>query len=103
MILGGGGPADAGLSNLPRYPRGPGSRRRGGGRALLITLVSSIAIFGLVGWFVVTSPGWWLVQQSFFNPKYIGTSWPRQVAAIVTNVQLFLIAEACILPFALFV
>ena len=103
MIHGGGGPADVGLSNLPRYPRGPGNRRRGGGRSLLITLVSSIAIFGLVGWFVVTSPGWALVQQSFFNPKYIATSWPRQVAAIVTNVQLFLIAEACILPFALFV
>jgi polar amino acid transport system permease protein len=96
-----GGPPDPGdPAHLLRYP---GRRRRGGGRSLLITLVSSIAIFGLVGWFVVNSPGWGLVQQSFFNPKYIGTSWPRQVAAIVTNVQLFLIAEACILPFALFV
>jgi polar amino acid transport system permease protein len=57
----------------------------------------------LVGWFVVTSPGWALVQQSFFNPDYVGTSWPGQVAAIAVNIQLFLIAEACILPLALLI
>ncbi|HEX7471807.1 MAG TPA: amino acid ABC transporter permease [Candidatus Limnocylindrales bacterium] len=91
------------MSRLPRYPGRGGGRRRSDRRALLVALVSSIAIFGLVGWLIVTSPGWNLVQQSFFNPKYIGTSWPRQVAAIAVNVQLFLIAEACILPLALFI
>ena len=103
MLFGGGGPADVGLSNLPRYPRGPGDRRREGRRSLLIAIASSVVVFGLIGWLVVSSPGWALVQQSFFNPEYIGKSWPRQVAAIAVNVQLFLIAEACILPLALFI
>jgi polar amino acid transport system permease protein len=80
---------------------GTGGRRGDGRRSLLIAIVSSVAVFGLVGWLVVTSPGWALVQQSFFNPRYTGTSWPRQVAAVAVNIQLFLIAEACILPLAL--
>ncbi|MEA2630059.1 MAG: polar amino acid transport system permease protein [Chloroflexota bacterium] len=103
MIQGGDGPADAGLSGLPRYPRGARDRRRASRRSLLIAIASSVVVFGLIGWLVVSSPGWALVQQSFFDPKYIGTSWPRQVAAVAVNIQLFLIAEACILPLALFI
>ena len=103
MLFGGGGPADVGLSNLPRHPRGPGDRRRESRRSLLIAIASSVVVFGLIGWLVVSSPGWALVQHSFFNPEYIGKSWPRQVAAVAVNVQLFLIAEACILPLALFI
>jgi polar amino acid transport system permease protein len=102
MNHGGGGPADLGLTGLPRYPAGR-DRRRASRRSLAIAIVSSMVVFGLIGWFVVSSPGWALVQQSFFNATYIGTSWPRQVAAIAVNIQLFLIAEACILPLALFI
>ena len=96
-----GGPPDLGdRVHLPHYP---GGRRRDGRRSLLIAIVSTVVVFGLLGWLVVSSPGWQLVQQSFFNPKYIGTSWPRQVAAVAVNVQLFLIAEACIVPFGLLI
>jgi polar amino acid transport system permease protein len=100
---GGGGPPDLGLAGLPRYPQSSGGRRRDGRRSVLIAIASSVIVFGLIGWFVVTSPGWALVQQSFFNPDYVGTSWPGQVAAIAVNIQLFLIAEACILPLALLI
>ncbi len=104
MVSGGGGPAGAGSPGPPRYPRRRAGGRRGAGRrSLLIAIGSSVVVFGLLGWLIVTSPGWGLVQESFFNPKYIGTSWPRQVAAIAVNVQLFLIAEACILPLGLIV
>jgi polar amino acid transport system permease protein len=96
-----GGPHDSG--ELARRPRHIGDRRRRGRRSLLIALVSSAAVFGLIGWLVLSSPGWPLVQQSFFDPDNAATSWPRQVAAIAVNVQLFLIAEACILPLALFI
>lgn len=96
-----GGPHDS--RELARLPRYSGDRRRRGRRSLLIALVSSAAVFGLIGWLVLSSPGWPLVQQSFFDPDNAATSWPRQVAAIAVNVQLFLIAEACILPLALFI
>jgi len=99
----GGGPPDLGdLSRQPRYPAAA-RRRAEGRRSVLIAIASSVVVFGLIGWLVVTSPGWALVQQSFFNPKYIGSSWPRQVAAVAVNVQLFLIAETCILPLGLFI
>jgi polar amino acid transport system permease protein len=96
-----GGPSE--LGDRVHLPRHPGGRPRSSRRSLLIALVSSVVVFGLIGWLVLSSPGWELVRQSFFNPDYIATSWPRQVDAIAVNVQLFLIAEACILPLALFI
>jgi polar amino acid transport system permease protein len=96
-----GGPPE--LGDRVHLARQTGGRPRAGRRPLLIAIVSSVAVFGLIGWLVLTSPGWALVQQSFFNSDYIGKSWPNQVEAIAVNVQLFLIAEACILPLALFI
>jgi polar amino acid transport system permease protein len=75
---------------------------RGGGRqAAIVALVSTIVVFGLLGLAVVNAPGWPLIQQTFFNATYWADSWPRQVPAIVTNIQLFLWAEVFILPLAL--
>ena len=79
----------------------PGGRRAETWRAVLIALVSTLIVFGLLGAVVVNAPGWPLIQQTFFNGDYWADSWPRQVAAIVTNVQLFLWAELFILPLAL--
>ena len=99
MLTGRGRPPE--VVDLANPSRHPDRRLRDGRRSLLIAIVSSVVVFGLIGWLVLTSPGWELVRQSFFNPDYIATSWPRQVDAIAVNVQLFLIAEACILPLAL--
>jgi polar amino acid transport system permease protein len=79
----------------------PGARRAEARRAVLIALVSTLIVFGLLGAVVVNAPGWPLIQRTFFNGDYWADSWPRQVAAIVTNVQLFLWAELFILPLAL--
>jgi polar amino acid transport system permease protein len=76
-------------------------RRAEARRAVLVALVSTIVVFGLLGALVVNAPGWSLIQRTFFNGDYWADSWPRQVAAIVTNVQLFLWAELFILPLAL--
>ena len=86
--------------------RGPvaGRRRRSSAwsaRSLLIAFVSTAIVFGGLAWLVVNSPGWPLVERSFLNARVFAEAWPRQVAAIWRNVQLFLIAEAIILPFAL--
>jgi polar amino acid transport system permease protein len=78
-----------------------GSSRNDGRRAVAITVLSTVVVFGLIGLVVVNSPGWPTIQETFFNPTYWAESWPRQVEAIVVNIQLFLIAEILILPFAM--
>jgi polar amino acid transport system permease protein len=84
---------------------GRGSKLLGGrpegSRAFLVALLSTLVVFGGLGALIVNAPGWPLIQRTFFNGDYWADSWPRQVAAIVTNVQLFLWAEAFILPLAL--
>ena len=74
---------------------------RSGLRPALIALVSTAVVFGGLGWLVVNSPGWAAVQRSFLDAEVFGASLPRQLNAIWRNVQLFLIAEALILPFAM--
>jgi polar amino acid transport system permease protein len=72
-----------------------------GGRAIAIAIVSSVIFFGVVALVVVNSPGWPRVQQSFLDAEVFAESWPRLVASFGNNVQLFLIAEALILVWAL--
>jgi polar amino acid transport system permease protein len=99
----GSGPADSG-SIPPVDTTGRRSRilpapedRRG----LVIALASTVVVFGLLGWFIVSSPGWPRVQQSFFDAETWDASWPRVTRAFWVNVQLFLIAEVLVLAFGL--
>ncbi|MHB8458584.1 MAG: amino acid ABC transporter permease [Candidatus Limnocylindrales bacterium] len=73
-------------------------RERG---AVVIAIASTVVVFGAIALVVVSSPGWPLVQQAFFNANYWWQSWPRQAPAIVTNIEAFLIAEVLILPLAM--
>ena len=75
----------------------------GGGRAILIASVSTVAFFGLIGAVVANAPGWAQVQDKFFNARVFGESWPLIVGAFRVNVELFLIAEALILVLAMLV
>jgi len=77
--------------------------RSDGRRSALIAIASTIVVFGGLAFLILNSPGWALVRQSFFNGRYFEDSWPRQVSAIAVNVQLFLFAEALILPFGLLI
>jgi polar amino acid transport system permease protein len=72
-----------------------------GGRAVAIAILSSVALFGLLALLVVNSPGWPRVQQSFLDPEVFAESWPRIVGSFWINVQLFVLAEALILVWAL--
>lgn len=74
-------------------------RLRPGG--LFLALASSVIVFGGLGWVIVTSPGWPQVQRSFFNADIFWGVMPDLVRALWKNVQLFLLAEAFILVFAL--
>jgi polar amino acid transport system permease protein len=73
----------------------------GGARSLLIAIASAVVVFGGLAWIVTNSPGWPEVRRAFLDGEIFAESWPRQLEAIWTNVQLFLLAEALILPFAL--
>ena len=82
-----------------------GTRRRGPDpravRSSAIAIVSTVVVFGLVGWVVVNAPGWPEVQASFFNAEVFWESLPGLLIAFVVNIQLFMIAEVFVLAFGL--
>ncbi|MCI0583426.1 MAG: amino acid ABC transporter permease, partial [Chloroflexi bacterium] len=94
----GSGPADSG--SIPPVDLGRRSRllpAPGGRRGIAIAIASTVVLFGLLGYVIVTSPGWPRFQQSFFDPEVFAESWPRVTRAFWVNVQLFLLAEVLVL------
>ena len=67
----------------------------------VVALLSTVVVFGLIGYVVVTSPGWLRFQQAFFSAKIFDESFPDIAHALWTNIQLFLLAEVFILVLAL--
>jgi len=84
----------------PRATRGPGLGGSGQ-RAVLVAVVSSVVLFGLLGWVVVNAPGWEQVRRSFLDGENFIRSAPGIVAKFQVNVRLFLIAEVLILGMGL--
>jgi polar amino acid transport system permease protein len=72
-------------------------------RSTLIAAVSTVVVFGAIGWVIVSAPGWSSVQASFFNGAVFAKSFPSIVGAFWVNVQLFLIAEILILGLGLLI
>ncbi|MGI8929432.1 MAG: amino acid ABC transporter permease, partial [Candidatus Limnocylindrales bacterium] len=68
---------------------------------LLIAAVSTIVVFGLIGYGIVTSPGWPRVQQSFFSAEHFFGSLPSILNSLWKNIQLFLVGEVLILVLGL--
>jgi polar amino acid transport system permease protein len=69
----------------------------GGGRSLAVAVASTVVFFGAIVLVVVNSPGWDEVRRAFFSGEQFRDSFPEIAEAFVTNVKLFLIAEAVIL------
>jgi polar amino acid transport system permease protein len=86
----------------PRARRGP---RFGlgaeGARSLAVALVSTVVVFGLIGFVVVNSAGWPEVQRYFFDSEIFRDSLPKILAKFWVNIQLFLLAEVLILVLGL--
>ena len=74
-----------------------------GRRAVLIAVASMVVFFAALGIAVVNSPGWDAVKQAFFNGRQFRESFPDTLRGFRVNVELFLVAEAFILLFALFI
>ena len=100
--LGGLGPRDQGdLIGLPGRRRRSGRSSPGALRSTAVALASTLAFFGFLAWVAVNSPGWPLVQRSFFDGDLLLASLPDIAAAFWVNVQLFFVAEVLILSLAL--
>jgi polar amino acid transport system permease protein len=72
-----------------------------GRRGVLVAALSTVVVFGVIGWVVVSSPGWPLVQRDFFSAEKFIDSFPAIAAALWKNGQLFVLAETLIIVLAL--
>jgi polar amino acid transport system permease protein len=70
-------------------------------RATAIAAVSTVVVIGGLVWVVVNAPNWPEVQEDFFDGPLFWSSLPGLINAFWTNVKLFLIAEALVLPLGL--
>ena len=108
-IPGGGGAPE--LYELPpgesELARGRRSRilaglRQEGAKSVLIAILSTVVFFTVLVVIVLNSPGWLEVKRAFFSGKYFSESLPEIAHRFLINVRAFLIAEAFILVWALF-
>jgi polar amino acid transport system permease protein len=68
---------------------------------VLVAVGSTVVVFGVLGYVIVSAPGWPRVQQAFFNSDIFTASFPDIVRALLKNVEIFILAEILILIFAL--
>jgi polar amino acid transport system permease protein len=73
------------------------------GRSTLVALASTIVFAAIVVLAISNSPGWPEVKRQFFNREFFRESLDVIPEAFLLNVKIFLIAEAFILVFALFI
>jgi polar amino acid transport system permease protein len=78
-------------------------RRRRARRRTAVALASTVVVFGLVAVVVVSSPGWTRVRETFFDWGEAKASAPEILDGFWTTVQMFLLAEVCILAVGLLV
>jgi polar amino acid transport system permease protein len=67
-----------------------------------IAVLSTVVVFVTIGVVITRSPGWDEFKAYFFDWDYYRESFPEIARAFWVNVKLFCIAEAIILPAALF-
>ena len=67
-------------------------RRQQTTRSVLIALVSSVVFVVVVGWAVLSSPGWEDVRRAFFDPEIALASFPAILAGLWVNIQVLFVA-----------
>ena len=81
----------------------PQRRARTAWRSTATAVISTVVVLGALVWVIVHAPNWSEVQKDFFDGPIFWSSLPGLITAFCTNVKLFLIAEALILPLGLLV
>jgi polar amino acid transport system permease protein len=84
-----------------KWARRPKRRREEGSRGALIAAGSTIIVFGLILWIVLTSAAWPEVQRQFFSSKHFKESFPDVLGGFWLDIQMFIVAEILILAFSL--
>ena len=74
-----------------------------GRRSTLIALASTVVFVVVVALVISNSPGWPEVKRLFFNGEVFRESLEVIPEAFLLNVKIFLVAEVCILVFALLI
>jgi polar amino acid transport system permease protein len=78
-------------------------RRQQSVRSVLIAAVSTLA-FAVVLWLaIVSTPGWPVVQQTFFDPEIAIAALPRVGEGFLLNLRVLFVAAACVLVLSLLV
>ena len=77
--------------------------RRRGRRNALVGMASLLAFAVVVSFLVSRTPGWPIVQETFFNGEQFTESFPGLLEAFLLNVRIFLIAEPIILVLSLLI
>jgi len=83
------------------WPRRPQQAREEGSRGALIAAGSTIIVFGLIIWVVLTSEAWPTVQRQFFSWFHFKESFPKVLSGFWLDIRMFAVAEVLILVFAL--
>jgi polar amino acid transport system permease protein len=75
-------------------------RKKQSGRSVLISLASTVVLAAIVYFTVINTPGWAVVQQSFFDPGIAWSSLPTILLGLWLNVQVLIYAGIGVAIFA---
>ncbi|CAD6009357.1 amino acid ABC transporter permease [Agreia sp. COWG] len=76
-------------------------RKKQSARSVLISLASTI-VFAVVVWlFVINTPGWATVQQSFFDPATVVNSFPQILVGLWLNIRVLFFAAIGVAVFGM--
>lgn len=72
------------------------TRRRQTTRSVVISLVSTVIFAGVLGWVVLSSPGWERVQQTFFNWEIGVRAFPLVLEGLWLNIRVLFFASIAV-------
>jgi polar amino acid transport system permease protein len=75
-------------------------RKRQSGRSVLISLASTL-VFAVIIWLtIVNTPGWSVVQRTFFDPKMAAKTFLDVLSGLWLNVRILFVSAICVAIFA---
>ncbi len=73
------------------------ARRSRARRGQSIAAISTVVVLGGMAVLILTSPGWPVVRDSFFNPEVFGETFPEIAEAFWLDVRVFMVVEVAVL------
>ena len=72
-------------------------------RPVLIATTSTVVVFGLLAWFVTSSPQWPRIRETYFSGEDMALAFPEVLEGFWLNLRIFAVAQVLILVVALLV